>query len=72
MKTTQHRRLAAIAATAIAAGLMLAVPAQAARPAPAEAPEHNARVAEYLMQTQSAMSEHNARVAEYQWTRHAG
>jgi hypothetical protein len=64
MKITR-RRLAGITATAVAAGLMLATPAHAVPPTPADAPEHNARVAEYLMQAHTGLNEHNARVAEY-------
>jgi hypothetical protein len=64
MKNTR-RRLAGITATTIAAGLLLAAPAQAGRSAPADAPGHNARVAEHLMQSHTGLNEHNARVAEY-------
>jgi hypothetical protein len=64
MKITRRRRSAGITATAVAAGLVLAVPAHAVPPAPREAPVHNARVAEYLMQTHTGLDAHNARVTE--------
>jgi hypothetical protein len=70
MKITR-RRLAGVTATAVAAGIVLAVPAHAAPSASREAPEHNARVAEYLMQTHTGLNEHNARVADYLRTLHA-
>ena len=66
-----RRRSAGITATVVAAGLLLAAPAQAGPPGPPDAPEHNARVAEYLMQTHTELKEHNARVAEYLLMLHA-
>jgi hypothetical protein len=70
MRST-HRRLTGITAAAFAAGVVLAVPAHAAPPAPRTAPQHNARVAEYLMQAHTGLNEHNARVAEYLLMLHA-
>jgi hypothetical protein len=65
MKITRRRLSVGITATTLAAGLLLAVPAHSAPAAPRQAPEHNARVAEYLMQTHLGTDEHNARVADY-------
>ena len=54
---------AASAAMAAPSGSTLVAPANAkVSPAPGE---HNARVAEHLLQQRAASSEHNARVAEY-------
>jgi hypothetical protein len=50
---------------------LLAAPTYAVSPASAGAPHHNARVAEYLMQTHTGLNDHNARVAEYLLMRHS-
>lgn len=55
--------VAGSAASAMPPGSTLSAPANAkVSPAPSE---HNARVAEHLLQESAASSEHNARVAEY-------
>jgi hypothetical protein len=71
MKIAHRRRSAGIIATALAAGLLLAAPAQAGRSAPVGTPVHNARVAEYLMQSHTGLNQHNARVAEHLLMLHA-
>ena len=70
MKITRLRS-AGMTASAVAACLVLAAPAHAVPPTPAEAPGHNAQVAEYLMPSHTGLNEHNARVAEYLLMLHA-
>jgi hypothetical protein len=63
--TAAFLTVAATASAALAASPGSTLPASAnARVSPAPS-EHNARVAEHLLQQRAASSEHNARVAEY-------
>jgi hypothetical protein len=62
---------AGVGLTGIAFLCVLAAPALAVQPASADATEHNARVAEYLLQSHTGLNEHNARVAEYLMLRHS-